>query len=497
MARHALWRAAGFPAGELDRPFVAVLAARQPFSPHGGEVGARARSAALGVQGAGGNPRIFDLAGAGAQADFGDSLEWQDVAALALQVERIGRAFSPQALVLVADTGASLLGLLRGAARLDLPAVALPGEGSPLDPSWPGLMDFAASYVRGKISREEWTVRMEREMGLPGFAAAASNPDGFKHLVEAAGLSLPGASTAQAGSAAFAGLARSSGWQAVTLAHMGQRLSQMLSPAALRNALALDSSLGGSVEAAWGLAQVAGELGAPLSRSWLEAPKARAYLAPQADAGLWHAEGGVLALQLLLWEAGAQEDSARGVTRKNLKDLLGDCVYPEEPRAFLAQPGGEPATRLFLLKGPLAPRGVLLKAPRNCGQAALTARVFADEEDACRHALKHGGEGEILVLRTGGRRIRVLGAALRAAESKAWVLADGPVDGPLPGPAGFRLPGAPGAWEGLRDGEAVRLDPGRGLLEGGAAPAGAAGGEQEGWAALEWSRLGKFGFVEG
>lgn len=233
-------------------------------------------AAELGAQSAGGNPLTFEVSGP----------------TLAARVARLSEGLD--GLVLVAGKSAGLAGLLAAAARTRLPLVVLPG-------------------------------------GEPGT---------FKYLVEACGLCLPGASTAREPRDRNA-LARRSGWQAVTLVHARQGFLKVFGPKALANARALDASLGSSASDLAALDKVAREAGLTAAVQGKGLDKVRAYLKTGRgkDESLWHAEGGVAALLLLLWEAGAVDGSALWVTRGSLRQVLEEQTLPEKPTSYDLQPG--------------------------------------------------------------------------------------------------------------------------------------------------------------
>jgi hypothetical protein len=144
--------------------------------------------------------------------------------------------------------------------------------------------------------------------------------------------------------------ARRCGWQAVAMAHDAGGFG--LDAEGLQRAFALDASLEGSAPALAALERLAGEAGLKIDPSWVDPPLARAYLKPGVAPEVWHAEGGVPALLLLLDESGALPRFRRG---SRLREALEDLEFPGVPASLEPQPGRKPAATAFSLKESSAP----------------------------------------------------------------------------------------------------------------------------------------------
>jgi dihydroxyacid dehydratase/phosphogluconate dehydratase len=170
------------------------------------------------------------------------------------------------------------------------------------------------------------------ESGLPFVAVPkAGSPRGLAPLAEAAGFSLPGSSTAPDGEASRL-QARLSGWQAVTLAHTRYAPRTHFQARARANARSVASSLDSARPARLALESWAGAAGLKALAPSQAYPAAPALLKPGARR--WHADGGVPALMLLLWEKGLLDGSALGVTRGKLKRVLSEVEIPAGQTSF-------------------------------------------------------------------------------------------------------------------------------------------------------------------
>jgi dihydroxy-acid dehydratase len=300
-------------------------------------------------------------------------------------------------------------------------------------------------------------------------------------LTEALGLGLPGHGTLPAVHAGRMALAKRAGMQVLDLLARGVKPLDILTPAAFRNAFAVDMALGGSTNSVLHLLAVAHEAGVEIPLSELNDDSARTpHLCRMSPAaGGHHVEdldraGGIPALMRRLLDGGLLEGDALTATGGTVAENLagvpvpgGDVIRPlDDPYSAT---GG-----LAILFGNLAPEGAVVKravvAPR-MRQHTGPARVF-DSEEAATEAIvaRRFEEGDVLIIRyegpKGGPGMREMltptsllsGMGL---DDRVALLTDGRFSGATRGAAiGHISPEAAqrGPLAAVRDGDAIRID---------------------------------------
>lgn len=227
-------------------------------------------------------------------------------------------------------------------------------------------------------------------------------------------MALPGNGTLPAASAARLRLAKRTGMRIVEMLEEGLTPDQVITPAALHNALALDMALGCSTNSVLHLAAVAHEAGVPFDLGMVNQIAEKVpNLCRLAPAGGHHVQdldeaGGVQAVLGVLARAGLLREEARSVTGRtvweqaqNTPAPIGEVVRPVENP--YASSGG-----LAVLFGNLAPEGAVVKrAAVALGmlQHQGPARVFHSENDAIA-AIYGGGikAGDVVVIAYEGPR---------------------------------------------------------------------------------------------
>ena len=175
---------------------------------------------------------------------------------LAMDAEEILRSLPVDAAVLMGGCDKTTPALLLGAISANVPAIYLPA-GPMLRGNWDGkilgsgtdVWKFWADRCAGVVSDEEWK---GVEIGIarsPGFCMTMGTASTMTALSEALGMTLPGASSIPAADSNHVRLAMDTGRRAVEMAWEDLKPSDILSPAALRNAITVDMAIGGSTNA--------------------------------------------------------------------------------------------------------------------------------------------------------------------------------------------------------------------------------------------------------
>ncbi len=393
--RRAFIKAMGFSDDALDRPIVGLTDTASDFNPCHGNVPDLIAAARRGVMLAGGLPMAFPTISIHEAFAHPTSMFLRNL--MALDTEEMLRAQPMDAVVLIGGCDKTLPAQMMGAASADIPAIVVP-TGPMQTGQYRGEVLGACTDCRrlwgrhraGEISAAEMDAITGRLAPTRGTCMVMGTASTIACMTEAVGLALPGAATIPATHADRLRLAEASGAVAVRLARQhGPTLRQIVTPAALRNALTVLQAIGGSTNAVIHFAAIAGRLGLTLDLEMLDRlgrevpvlvdlkpsgahymehfhwaggmPRLLAELAPLLDTGAPTIAGGTLADVI----AAAEDVPDQSVIRRR--------------DAPIYVGGG-----LAVLRGSLAPDGALLK--RSAASPALLrhegrAVVFDGLED--------------------------------------------------------------------------------------------------------------------
>ncbi len=387
-----------------------------------------------GIYEKGGKPGRFhatDICDGCAQGHDGMNLILASREALADMVE-LHAGFVPwDGMVLVSSCDKSVPAHLKAMARVNIPAVFVPGGSMRPGP------DQTTSLVAGSISLRQKEndgitaeeIRDYKITGCPSCGACTflGTASTMQCMAEALGLALPGSALVPATMRDIHAYARRAGRRVMALVAKGLRSSDILTMSAFRNAIAVHSAIGGSTNATLHLPSIAREIGLELPPELFDEINRKVphigNINPSGEhltESFWFA-GGIPAIQLAI---------------KNFLDLdvmtvtgrtLGENLEEIEKSGFFTRNEGylhnygltrdqvilppEQAREtgsVAILKGNLAPEGAVVKYSA-CSEdmRALkgTARVYDSEEEA--HGAVVAGlinPGEILVIRYEGPR---------------------------------------------------------------------------------------------
>jgi len=486
----SLLRALGCTDREMSQPFIGVINSYSEAIP--GHVGLRriADAVKAGIRMAGGTP--FECGTIGvcdglAMNHPGMRYSLASRELIADSVEVVAQAHAFDALVLIPNCDKIIPGMLMAAARLNLPAIVVSGG-----PMLAGSMDGRAvdladvfmavgAVARGEMDQAELD-RLERA-ACPGCGSCAGmfTANTMNCLTEALGMGLPGHGTIPAIRAERIALAKRAGMQVMELLARDIRPLDVLTPAAFRNAFAVDMALGGSTNSVLHLLAVAHESGIEIPLSDLNEYSARTphLCCMSPAAGGHHLEdldraGGISALMRRLLEGGLLEGSVRTVTGRTLAENVATAVVREDA---VICPLDAPYSRsggLAVLFGNLAPDGAVVKqavvAPE-MWQHTGPARVFGSEEEATAAIVaEQFDSGDVLVIRyegpKGGPGMREMLTPTSllsgmGVDDKVALLTDGRFSGATRGAAiGHISPEAAerGPLAVVRDGDRIRID---------------------------------------
>src|ERR1051325_8659237 len=479
----AFLRALGLSADDLAKPFVGVASTDGRVTPCNALLGEFARAACAAVREAGGV--AFDFA----SVSVADSMSMNHGGMryslvsrelIADGVEAVARGHAYDALVTFAGCDKTLPGMMMAMTRLDLPAVFVYGRAVPgLDP-----YEAGGAVMGGRMEPAELAELEEICIPTLGSCPRQFTANTMAMVAETLGLALPGSATLPAVSEQRKDLAQEAGRAVMRiLRNDGPRPRELVTKKSLENPGAAVPATGGSTNAALHIPAIAHEAGIRFTLDdFARVAKRTPLLADMQPGGRFlakdlHAVGGVNTVLKALLTHGALHGECLTLSGGTLKESLEGHTGPdgEVVRKIPISPTGG----LVVLKGNLAPDGALIKV---AGLSSLVfegpARVF-DSEEACAEVVKQRAyrEGEVLVIRyegpKGGPGMReMLGVTAllygQGMGEKVALLTDGRFSGATRGMMiGYVSPeaAAGGPLALLRDGDPIRIDAAKGVLE--------------------------------
>ncbi len=488
-----LLRGCGYRTEDLKKPHIGIANSWTEANPGHEHLRELAGHVKAGVWAAGGMPVEFNVIapcdGIAQGSGMHAVLPARDVIAASVELMSISHRFD--ALVMIASCDKIIPGMLMAGARLDVPAVFLPGgtmlparlDGESLVTS--DIKEAMGRYKAGAIDAAKFCWIEEHICESAGACSMMGTACTMACLTEAMGLALPGAATGLAVAAERRRLAKDTGALAVKIAKRGPRFGEVVSATAVLNAVRVLLALGGSTNGILHLLALANELGVKLDlRDFDRASRETPLLAlckPASRHTLldFHEAGGVQALMRAM--GGMIDGRALAVGAKTLGSQIRgaritDSGVIRTPGDPIAQEGG-----IAVLYGNLSPKGAVVKQSgvhpammKHEGPAV----VFDSEEDVRDHLLKKKVKpGDVLVIRYEGprggpgmREMSIPAAILvgMGLGDKVAMVTDGRYSGATRGPCiGHVAPeaAAGGPIAAVRDGDTIKIDIPRRRLE--------------------------------
>jgi dihydroxy-acid dehydratase len=414
----SLLRALGVGRDDVDRPLIGIANSYNELIPGHMHLNTLAQQVKYGVYQGGGIPLEFDVIGvcdglAMNHEGMNYSLVSREV--IADSVEIMAKAHGLDGLVLIPNCDKVVPGMVMAAARLDIPVVVLSG-GPMLAGDYRGakvslsqVFEGTGRYFRGDMTEEELAELEDCACPTCGSCAGLFTANSMSCVTETLGLALPGDATIPAPFSARLILARHSGAAAVEVARRGWTARRFLTPASLRNALAVDAALGCSTNTVLHLMAIANEAEVELKLEvFNEVADATPNLVKLSPSGTHHMEdlhraGGVMAVLSRLAPTGVVDGTVPTVSGTTMAAQYGAApVRDDEVIRPLDKPhrstGG-----LAVLFGNLAPRGAVVKESAVLPQMLVhrgPARVF-DDEPSLMQAIEAGAiePGCVVVIR--------------------------------------------------------------------------------------------------
>jgi dihydroxy-acid dehydratase len=490
-ASRAMLRAVGLTDDDWDKPQVGIASSWNEITPCNLSIRRLTAAAKEGVASAGGVALEFGTITVSDGISMGHegmraSLVSREI--IADSVEAVMHGERLDGLVATGGCDKSMPGMMMAIARLNLPGVfvyngsTLPGylNGRALDVT--SVFEAIGACAAGTITEEELTA-VERN-ACPGEGACGGmfTANTMSSIGEALGLSLPGSASPPAVDRRRDDDARRAGRAVVDMLRTGLRPSDILTPNAFENAMALANALGGSTNAVLHLLAIANEARVDIDLDDFNRVARRVpHFADMKPGGKFHMTdldriGGVPVVLKHLLEEGLLHGDEVTVTGRTMAENLAE-IDPPAPDGTVVHPISNPINAeggLNVLTGSLAPQGSVVKvAGLSKEQRSFEgpARVF-DGEDGAMDAVMNGEiePGDVIVIRYEGpkggpgmREMLAITGAIKGAGrgSDVALITDGRFSG---GTWGFCIGHvAPEAVDGgpiafVRDGDRIKID---------------------------------------
>ena len=415
----------GWKKEDLEKPQIMVESTYGDSHPGSGHLNLLVEEVRKGVAEAGGfGARYFctDICDGESQGTDGInySLASREMIANMIEIHANATPFDGGVYLSSCDKG--MPGNLIGLARVDIPAVVVPGGTMNAGPEMLTLEQlgmYSAKFERGEIDEEklDWAkCNACPSCGACSFIGTAST---MQIMAEALGLALPGSALMPATSPDLLAYAQEAGSQAVKLAQMEHmRPSDLVTKESFENAILVHAAISGSTNCLLHIPAIAHEFGIEITGDTFDRLHRNArYLLDVRPAGRWPAEcfyyaGGVPAIMEEIKDhLHLDVMTVTGKTLgENLAELRENGFY-EKCRGWLAKFNERYGTSITkediirpydkaigtdgsiaVLRGNLAPEGAVIKhtaCPKEMFHAVLRARPFDSEEECLDAVLKH------------------------------------------------------------------------------------------------------------
>ena len=484
----AMLRASGLTDADLERPLIGVANTWIEIGPCNYHLRELAADVKEGIREAGGTPLEFNTISISDGITMGSegmrtSLVSREVIADSIELVARGNMFD--ALVVLVGCDKTIPAAVMALARLDIPGLVLyggsiaPGRWQDRDVTIQDVFEAVGAHAAGTLSTADFDA-LERQ-ACPGAGACGGQftANTMATVCEVLGLAPFGSASVPATDADKGAVARSAGVMVMDVLRRNLRPRQIVTRAALENAIAAVAATGGSTNAVLHLLAIAREAGVPLDIDDFDRISNRVpLLADLKPGGKFvatdlHRAGGIPLVVKRLLDGGFLHADSITVTGRTIGEHAAEATEAADQTVVrpLSNPL-KPTGGLVILKGNIAPDGCVVKvAGYDLRTHVGPARVFDSEElafDAVnRNTIR---PGDVVVIRyegpSGGPGMRemlgvtaaMVGAGL--GDSVA-LLTDGRFSGATRGlMAGHVAPEAAhgGPIAALREGDMITFD---------------------------------------
>lgn len=421
----SLLKADGLTDEEMERPLVAIFNSRNDIIPGHNNLDKIAEAVKAGVYMAGGVPIEISTIGvcdgiAMNHDGMHYSLVSRETIADSFEIAMHGHQFD--AAVCIPNCDKIVPGMVLGALRVNVPTVFV--SGGPMLPghqrgctSGPttdlnSLFDGVGQVQADTMSEDDLKYLENSACPTCGSCSGMFTANSMNCLCEALGIALPGNGTVPAVYSERLRLAKHAGMKVMELLEKNICIKDIITPAAIHNAMECDMAFGGSTNTVLHLTAIAQEAGCPITMDDWDAASARTphlvKLQPSGPRPLidLYAVGGVPVVMHELAELDLLDTSAL-TCMGTMPEYLERCSKPADGEVVRTHDNPfSTVGALKVLHGNIAPDGgIVKKAAVDPSMMRHTgpARCFNSEEEAC--AAIFGGKikpGDVVVIRYEG-----------------------------------------------------------------------------------------------
>ena len=391
---HRSWlRNQGHPDHMFKKPVIGICNTWSDLTPCNAHLRDFAEIVKRGIYEAGGFPFEFPVMSLGETIMKPTTMLWRNLASM--DVEETIRANPLDGIVLLTGCDKTTPSTLMGACSVDLPTIVVPG-GPMLNGKWRGkdvgsgtlTWQLSEGLKDGSITEEDLAEAESCMSRSAGHCMTMGTASTMGVMVEALGLTLPGAAAIPAVDARKKVMAHLAGNRIVEMVKEDLKLSKILTRKAFENAIKVNSAVGGSTNMPIHLTAIAGRIGVDLKiEDFDELGSKMPLLINLMPSGkylmedFFYAGGLPVVLDELRDHIHKDAITANGKTiRENSKDT--PC-YDREVISQVKSPFKEEAG-IVVLKGNLCENGAMIKpsaATPNLMQHKGKAVVFETIED--------------------------------------------------------------------------------------------------------------------
>jgi L-arabonate dehydrase len=261
----------GFPEDLFDgRPVIGICNTWSELTPCNAHLRDTAEWVKRGVYEAGGFPLEFPIMSLGETLLKPTAMLFRNLASM--DAEESIRGNPIDGVVLLTGCDKTTPSTLMGAASVDLPTLVVPGgpmlngkhHGKDIG-SGTSVWKFNDDLKTGKISYDEFSYAESCMSRSPGHCMTMGTASTMACMVEALGMTLPGAAAIPAVDSRKRGLAQLSGRRIVQMVKEDLKISKILTRDAFENAIKVNAAVGGSSNFIIHLTAIAGRIGVELN----------------------------------------------------------------------------------------------------------------------------------------------------------------------------------------------------------------------------------------
>ncbi len=417
----SLYHALGLTKEEQSRPLIGIVSSYNEIVPGHMNLDKIVDAVKMGVAMAGGTPIVFPAIAVCDGIAMGHtgmkySLITRDI--IADSTEAMAMAHGFDGLVMVPNCDKNVPGLLMAAARLNIPTIfvsggpMLAGRVDGKKTSLSSMFEAVGAYSAGKIDEKQLCVCEENTCPTCGSCSGMYTANSMNCLTEVLGMGLRGNGTIPAVYSARIELAKHAGMQIMELVEKNICPRDIMTEAAIKNALTADMALGCSTNSMLHLPAIANECGVEfnldMANKISEKTPNLCHLAPAGHTYMedLNEAGGVYAVLKELTKLGLLNTEVMTCTGKTLGENIASAVNKDTEVIRTVENPYSKTGGIAVLRGNLAPDGCVVKRSAVAAEMLVhegPAKVFDSEEEAI--AAIYGGKivkGDVVVIRYEG-----------------------------------------------------------------------------------------------